>query len=163
MTDLSSINPMLIPIVGTVFGTVMIVAIVGIVFWFKARERELQVHQEMRIREMEHQRKMKELELEIEKTRSRQTPPSKLRCGNTRRSRRTTMLFNNVVEMIARNGLWVMIIAVVAIGSWVKYREHELKVHEDLRIREMEHEREMKKLEVDLEKAKARQDTEKVV
>lgn len=65
--------PFLIPLAGTVFGTVMVVAIVGIVFWFKGRERELQVHQEMGIREMEHQRKMKELELEIEKTKARQT------------------------------------------------------------------------------------------
>jgi len=73
MTDLNSINPMLIPIVGTIFGTVMIVAIVGIVFWFNAREKELQFHQDLRIREMEHQRKMKELELEIEKTKAHRT------------------------------------------------------------------------------------------
>lgn len=58
----------LIPIAGML----MVLGIVGIVFWFKARERELQAHQEMRTREMEHQRKMKELELEIERTRSRQ-------------------------------------------------------------------------------------------
>jgi hypothetical protein len=64
-------NPLMIPIVGTVFGTAMIVAIVVTVYWFKARDRELQVHQEMQIREFEHQRRMKELELEIEKTRAR--------------------------------------------------------------------------------------------
>jgi uncharacterized protein HemX len=50
---------------------VMVVAIVGIVFWYKARERELRFHQDMRIREMEHQRKMKELELELEKEKNR--------------------------------------------------------------------------------------------
>jgi short subunit fatty acids transporter len=72
MTDLNSINPILIPIAGTIFGTVMIVAIVGIVFWFKAREKELQVHQDMRLREMDHQLKMKELELQIEKTKAQQ-------------------------------------------------------------------------------------------
>jgi uncharacterized protein HemX len=49
----------------------MVVAIVGIVFWYKARERELQIHQDMRIREMEHQRKMKELELQLEKEKDR--------------------------------------------------------------------------------------------
>jgi len=54
-------------------GMVMVVAIVGIVFWFKARDKELQYHQDMRIREMEHQRKMKELELELEKTKARQS------------------------------------------------------------------------------------------
>ncbi len=47
-------NPFMIPIVGTIAGTAMIVLIVAIVFWYKNRERELQVHQEMRIREMEH-------------------------------------------------------------------------------------------------------------
>jgi hypothetical protein len=66
-------NPFMIPILGIVFGTAMIVAIVGITVWSKTRERELQVHQEMQIRELEHQRRMKELELEIEKTRARQT------------------------------------------------------------------------------------------
>jgi hypothetical protein len=59
----------LIPIAGML----MVLGIVGIVFWFKARERELQVHQDLRLREMEHQRKMKELELEIEKARSQQS------------------------------------------------------------------------------------------
>ena len=61
------INPLWIPIAGTVFGTAMIVGIVGIVFWFKAREKELQYHQDLRVREMEHQRQMKELEIELEK------------------------------------------------------------------------------------------------
>jgi hypothetical protein len=65
------VNPFLIPIVGTIAGTLMVVAIVGIVFWFKARERELQFHQDMRIREMEHQRKMKELEVELEMAKGR--------------------------------------------------------------------------------------------
>ena len=58
----------LIPIAGMA----MVVAIVGIVFWFKARQKELEFHQDLRIREMEHQRRMKELELEMEKTKARQ-------------------------------------------------------------------------------------------
>ena len=66
------INPLWIPIIGTVAGTLMVVAIVGIVFWFKGRERELAAHQEMRLREMEHQRKMKELEVELEKAKAMQ-------------------------------------------------------------------------------------------
>jgi hypothetical protein len=66
------INPFWIPIVGTIAGTLMVVAIVGIVYWFKAREKELQFHQDMRIREMEHQRKMKELEVELEIAKGRQ-------------------------------------------------------------------------------------------
>ena len=52
-------------------GMLMVLAIVGIVFWYRGREKELQVHQDMRIREMEHQRKMKELELEVEKEKTR--------------------------------------------------------------------------------------------
>jgi uncharacterized membrane protein YciS (DUF1049 family) len=70
-------NPFLIPIVGTVFGTAMVVAIVGITFWFKARERELQMHRELRVLEMEHQRRMKEMEVEIEKARASAPPISK--------------------------------------------------------------------------------------
>ena len=49
-------------------------AIVGIVLWFKARDKELQYHQDLRIREMEHQLKMKELEMELEKTKARSSP-----------------------------------------------------------------------------------------
>jgi hypothetical protein len=71
-------SPIMIPILGTVFGTAMIVAIVGIVFWYKGRERELQVHQEMQMRQMDHDRRMKELELErakveLEKSKVEQT------------------------------------------------------------------------------------------
>jgi len=60
--------PFMIPIAGML----MVVFIVGIVFWYKAREKELQYHQDLRLREMEHQRKMKELELELEKVKVRQ-------------------------------------------------------------------------------------------
>jgi len=65
------INPLWIPIVAVVSGTLMIVAIVGIVFWFKARGKELEYHQDLRVREMEHLRKMKELEIELEKAKAR--------------------------------------------------------------------------------------------
>ncbi len=81
MGDISPMNALYIPIVGIIGGTVMAVAIVGIVFWFKARERELQYHQDLRVREMEHQRKMKEMELEIEKTRARQDSASLATSG----------------------------------------------------------------------------------
>jgi hypothetical protein len=46
--------------------------IVSIAFWYRARDKELQVHQDMRVREMEHQRKMKELEIELEGLKVRQ-------------------------------------------------------------------------------------------
>jgi hypothetical protein len=56
-------------------------------------------------------------------------------------------------------GAFVMVIFIVAIVSMRKMREHELRAHQELRIREMEHERKMKELEIDkarleLEKAK---------
>ena len=50
------------------------VLIVGIVFWFKAHEKDLPFHQDMRIREMEHQRNMKQLEIELEKTKAQRAP-----------------------------------------------------------------------------------------
>ena len=68
MNGLIPFTPFVIPIVGIL----MPVLIVGIVFWFKAHEKDLQFHQDMRIREMEHQRKMKELEIELEKTKAQQ-------------------------------------------------------------------------------------------
>lgn len=65
------ISPLWIPIAGVIGGCLMIVAIVGITFWFKERDKELQYHQELRVKEMEHQRRMKELEIELEKTKAR--------------------------------------------------------------------------------------------
>ncbi len=50
---------------------VAFVAIVGIYYWHKTRQKELQVRQDMRIREMDHQRRMKELEVELEKAKPR--------------------------------------------------------------------------------------------
>ena len=51
-----------------VAGVLLPVLIVGIVFWYKAREKELQYHQDLRMREMEHQKKMMEMQIELEKT-----------------------------------------------------------------------------------------------
>ncbi len=65
------ISPLWIPIAGAISGTAMVVAVVGIVFWFKARGKELLFHQDLRMKEMEHQRRMKELEIELEKTKAR--------------------------------------------------------------------------------------------
>jgi hypothetical protein len=57
----------LIPIAGML----MVLGIVAIVFWSKARAKELQFHQDLRIREMEHLQKMKALEIELEKAKAR--------------------------------------------------------------------------------------------
>ena len=66
---------------------------------------------------------------------------------------------HDFLSLLSNNGMWVMIIAVVAIGSWFKYREKELRSHEELRIREMEHLQKMKDLEIELEKTKGRSST----
>jgi FtsZ-interacting cell division protein ZipA len=56
----------------------------------------------------------------------------------------------------------IMIIAVVALAVWHETRKKELQVHQDMRMREMEHQRKMKELEIDLEKSKVRQVSETV-
>ena len=43
---------------------VLPIAIVGIVFWYKAHDREVMVHRELQMQQMEHERKMKEMEIE---------------------------------------------------------------------------------------------------
>jgi hypothetical protein len=48
------------------------VGILAIVYWYKARDKELQIQREMRIREMEHQQRMRELEVEREKAKAHQ-------------------------------------------------------------------------------------------
>ncbi len=49
----------------------MPIGIVGIVFWYKARQREMELEESLRLREFEHLQRLKELELEIEKTKAR--------------------------------------------------------------------------------------------
>lgn len=45
-------------------GMLMVVIIVGIVFFARTREKELQAHQALRAQEMEHERRLREIELE---------------------------------------------------------------------------------------------------
>lgn len=66
MYNVTGLISVLIPVVAIL----MPVAIVGIVFWFKARKMQLELHQSLRLREFEHQQRLKELELEIEKARA---------------------------------------------------------------------------------------------
>jgi len=67
----------------------------------------------------------------------------------------------DVMNFLGSNALWVMIIAVVAITSWFKFREKELRSQQELRTREMEHLQKMKELEIEFEKAKGRNAGEK--
>ncbi len=55
-----------------------------------------------------------------------------------------------------------MPLGIVAIVFWYKSRATELQFHQDLRIREMEHQRKMKELELEMEKEKNRRAADKV-
>jgi len=66
---------------------------------------------------------------------------------------------HDIISAIGHNGLWVMIIAVVAISYWFKLREKELRIQQEMRTREMAHLEKMKEMELELEKTKAKQTT----
>ena len=57
-------------------------------------------------------------------------------------------------------GGMVMVIFIVGISAMRKMRERELQAHQELRIREMEHERKLKEMEI--EKAKLEVEKAKV-
>lgn len=67
MENLTGLITVLIPLVGVLVP----IGIVGIVFWYKARQRELELQESLRLREFEHLQRLKELELEIEKAKAR--------------------------------------------------------------------------------------------
>ena len=62
--------PGLVSVLVPVAGILMPLGIVWVVFWYKARQREMEMHENLRMREFEHLQRLKELELEIEKTRA---------------------------------------------------------------------------------------------
>lgn len=65
----------LIAVVGIFLGpTAIILGVVGFVFWYKARVKELQYHQDLRVQEMEHQKKMMEIQVDLEKAKALQSP-----------------------------------------------------------------------------------------
>lgn len=64
------------------------------------------------------------------------------------------ILFNPLMIPIAA---FLMTVIIVAIVMWQKAREKELQYHQEMRLREMEHQLKMKELEVDMEKLKTRQ------
>jgi hypothetical protein len=63
---------------------------------------------------------------------------------------------HEIISVIGNNGLWVMIIAVVAIGGWFKFREKELRIQQEMRNKEIAHQEKMKELELEMEKAKTK-------
>jgi len=58
-------------------------------------------------------------------------------------------------------GAFLMVIIIVAVTNFRKMREKELMAHQDLRLREMEHERKLKEMEI--EKAKLELDKAKTL
>ncbi len=69
MVNLPGVIAVLIPVAAVL----MPVGILWIVFWYKARRREMELQESLRVREFEHIQRLKELELEIEKTRAQGT------------------------------------------------------------------------------------------
>ncbi|MDR3674099.1 MAG: hypothetical protein P4N24_01325 [Acidobacteriota bacterium] len=67
-------------------------------------------------------------------------------------------LVNNpdMIPLVGVVASMVTAIAIVGTVYWHKTRTKELQFHQDLRIREMEHQRKIKELEVEMERIKAR-------
>lgn len=63
-----------------------------------------------------------------------------------------------LIPIVLFISIGMTVVAVVGIAHWSKARDKELQYHQDLRIREMEHQLKMKGLEVELEKAKQKSD-----
>jgi hypothetical protein len=51
-------------------------------------------------------------------------------------------------------GVFAMVVLIVAITQIVRIRDRELEVHQKLYLEEMEHQRKMRELELDLERIK---------
>ncbi len=66
MGNAAELAAILLPVVAVL----MTVAIVAIVFWYKARRIQLELQRSLKMHEFEHQKRLKELELEIEKTKA---------------------------------------------------------------------------------------------
>ncbi len=60
-------------------------------------------------------------------------------------------------EVFVPIGGMLMVVCIVAVVFWYISRVKELQVHQEMRIREMEHQRKMKELDLEIEKTKARQ------
>jgi hypothetical protein len=67
MENLPGVITLLIPVACIL----MPIGIVWIVFWYKARQREMEMHESLKMREFEHLQRLRELDLEIEKAKAR--------------------------------------------------------------------------------------------
>jgi len=64
MENLIGFGAVLIPLAAILLP----IGILAIIFWYKARQRELDLQESLRLKEFEHLQRLKELELEIAKT-----------------------------------------------------------------------------------------------
>ncbi len=67
MENLPGVIALLLPVAAIL----MPIGVVWIVFWYKARQREMEMHESLKMREFEHLQRLRELDLEIEKTKAR--------------------------------------------------------------------------------------------
>jgi len=69
---------------------------------------------------------------------------------------------NDLLGFLSGNMFWIMVMAVpivgIIAGTLQKTRANELRVHQEMRKREMEHEQKMKALELEIIKAKSKAD-----
>lgn len=77
------------------------------------------------------------------------------------RGSRNEVGMDGIISVINRNGPWPKVIAIVPIGARFRNREHESKIQQDLRMRELEYQLGINELEVELEKTKAKRHAEK--
>lgn len=56
-----------------------------------------------------------------------------------------------------------MIVIIIAIVFWNRTRMKELDIHREMRLREMEHERNLKQVELDIEKLRATRSQDRAV
>lgn len=66
MENLPGVITLLLPVAAIL----MPIGVVWIVFWYKARQREMEMHESLKMREFEHLQRLRELDLEIEKTKA---------------------------------------------------------------------------------------------
>ncbi|MFQ5777779.1 MAG: hypothetical protein ACE5IP_07200 [Terriglobia bacterium] len=68
---MTEINPLMIPIVGIIFGCIMLIGIAAAI----AIVRRERIRQETRLRELDYERRLRELQVQLEQARASQVPP----------------------------------------------------------------------------------------
>lgn len=61
----------------------------------------------------------------------------------------------DLIPLVGIVAFFTTVVAIVGIGAAYRTRAKELEAHQAMRVREMEHERNMKQLELEIEKVRA--------